>query len=674
MKVILSPAIRFINSMRYAYKFILISMLFYIPLCVVSAMVVNSAYKEVKAADIELQGVQTLSKVFILKNLSEQYRDIRVVLNSKREPSVVEKEQEIKGRLKTALADIKALENDVVNDAATINQMDAFWTQVEKISVSTSSDESGTKAIFQLNNTVVLAVDKIVDAVLDGSGLNADRDGILKGYIKFLRVDVFALNGVLGKARGVGSQGLTQSYLASEVLDLLDALYFQLEAMETGLEVIYQTAVVDESGITQGTFNDVQEGVSFTKRYVDEKVLNATEFSLTWNQFFDRVSEETDKQYLLAEQLLALSGVRVEGKKSEADARMFQILGAVSLVLILTAYLYSAFYVSIQEAINQLVVAADRMAEGDMTVHVDTTANDEMGYLIGRFNDSAYKVRGLVEQATVSAETVFRLAGETNNLSQATNDLIGKQLAGTSQVAVAVTQMNQTVHGIADYTGSAEKAVHETRDEANEGNTIVQQSLEHINALSKDIGVTTESIHALAKDSENIAQVVDEIKGIAAQTNLLALNAAIEAARAGEQGRGFAVVADEVRSLSQRTQNSTASIEGIIEQFILRTQESVQAMNRSLSVANGTVEESKRVGVALDAINEKLNTVVEMNSMISQSVGQQADVATDIDSNINEIRSMGEDAVDKAEGTAGASSKMAEEASALKQALSSFTV
>ena len=203
---------------------------------------------------------------------------------------------------------------------------------------------------------------------------------------------------------------------------------------------------------------------------------------------------------------------------------------------------------------------------------------------------------------------------------------------------------------------------------------IVSQSLKHINALAGDIGSTAEAINALAKDSESIAQVVDEIKGIAAQTNLLALNAAIEAARAGEQGRGFAVVADEVRSLSQRTHNSTSNIEGIIEKFILRTRESVGAMNRSLEVTNDTVEESKRIGVVLDSINEKLNMVVEMNSMITMSVSQQAEAAEDIDNNINAIRSTGEDAVDTAEKTAKASSTMAEEASQLKKALSSFTV
>ncbi len=680
MKVFLSPAIGFINSMRYAYKFILISLLFYIPLCVVSAMVVNTAYKEVTFADNKLTGIHTLSLLLELKKYAEEFRDMRVVWSSLHDQSLITDdtvayEAAIKKRLLNVVSDLEAAKVGVVGVGA--EELGVFRKKIQEVGSKITDVQSGVSANFDFNDSIVAAVDNLIAVVFDRSGINADNDELLKGYIRFIRVDLFALNDLLGKARAVGGQGLTTNYLDSATLDVLDGSYYGLEAAQTEFEPKYKNTLSsgsEEATSTQQSLASILEGVAFLQTYVDEQVMNASSFEISWKQFFERVTQEVAHHYVLADKVRLFAAARIEEKKSAADLRMMQIIIVIALVLVITAYLYVAFYVSIQDAINRLVEGADRMAEGDMTVHIDQCSNDEMGYLIGRFNDSAHKVRGLVKQATISAETVFSLAGETSGMSQKTNSLIGEQLNGTSQVAVAMTQMNQTVHGIADYTGNAEKTVQETRDEATEGGVIVNQSLEHINALAGDIGSTAESINALAKDSESIAQVVDEIKGIAAQTNLLALNAAIEAARAGEQGRGFAVVADEVRSLSQRTHNSTSNIEGIIEKFILRTRESVGAMNRSLEVTNDTVEESKRIGVVLDSINEKLNLVVEMNSMITMSVGQQAEAAEDIDNNINAIRSTGEDAVDTAEKTANASAKMAEEASQLKKALSSFTV
>ncbi len=680
MKVFLSPAVGFINSMRYAYKFILISLLFYIPLCVVSSMVVNTAYKEVTFADNKLTGIHTLSLLLELRKYAEEYRDMRLVWASLFDQSLttddtVAFEAAIKKKLLNVVSDLEVAKADIVGVGA--EELEVFRQKVQEVGSKVTDVQSGVSANFDFNHSIVAAVDNLIAVVFDRSGINADNDELLKGYIRFIRVDLFALNDLIGKTRAVGGQGLTTNYLDSATLDVLDGSYYGLEAAQTEFEPKYKNTVSngsEEAASSQQSLTSILEGVTFLQRYVDEQVMNASSFEITWKQYFERVTQEVAHSYVLADKVRLFAAARIEEKKSAADLRMMQIISVIALVLVITAYLYLAFYVSIQESINRLVAGADRMAEGDMTVHINQRSNDEMGYLIGRFNDSAHKVRGLVKQATVNAETVFSLAGETSGMSQKTNSLIGKQLDGTSQVAVAMTQMNQTVHGIADYTGNAEKAVQETRDEATEGGLIVSQSLEHINALAGDIGATAEAINALAKDSESIAQVVDEIKGIASQTNLLALNAAIEAARAGEQGRGFAVVADEVRSLSQRTHNSTSNIEGIIEKFILRTRESVESMNRSLEVTNDTVEESKRIGVVLDSINEKLNRVVEMNSMITMSVSQQAEAAEDIDNNINAIRSTGEDAVDTAEKTAKASSEMAEEASQLKKALSSFTV
>ena len=309
-----------------------------------------------------------------------------------------------------------------------------------------------------------------------------------------------------------------------------------------------------------------------------------------------------------------------------------------------------------------------------MTVRLEQRSNDEMGRLIMRFNLSTERVRELVTQVAASADKVTQLAENVKGYSRQSSSGISSQMGRTQQVAAAISELTNTVQGVADYSRRAEELVSKTSENARRGSEQVGESLRQVSSLSEDIQLTSTTINELARDSQKIAQVIDEIKSIAAQTNLLALNAAIEAARAGEQGRGFAVVADEVRSLSQRTQDSTGNIEAIIDNFLKKIEQAVAAMAHSSEVAGGTVEDSRAVGAVFDEIRQDLNDVVSMTSQIALSVNQQAQVAHEIDQNIHDIRDSGDEATRQAEATAQTSEDMALEASQLKTILSAFKV
>ena len=421
-------------------------------------------------------------------------------------------------------------------------------------------------------------------------------------------------------------------------------------------------------------YSALLEGTTEIGNYIDLNILTASDYDTPPLQVLESITQYIDPQFVYEQKILGLVKEKVALIKTEAEEKMMLMLGTVIFVLLALLYLYVGFYLSIQESIRHLVIASDRMAKGDMTITLSSQSEDEMGDLTKHFNEAAENMRALVTQVNESADSVFAVARQTKEHSIKTRESINSQLEGTSQVAVAVAQMTQEAHGVAEYGRQAQEAVQETRDEANQGSEIVKQSLQSIEQLCGEIRKTTGSINALAKDSDNIADVVNEIKGIASQTNLLALNAAIEAARAGEQGRGFAVVADEVRSLSQRTHAATGNIEKMIGDFIEHINESVLAMDRSEKVAESAVKESNQIGFALDKINEKLEIMVDMNGKISQSVVHQAEVADDIDKNVIGIREMGESAVSRAEKTATATTEMEDDANRLKAALSSFKV
>jgi len=675
MKALFTPAIKLINMMRYAYKFTLISLLFYIPLFVTSYMIVNVAYQSIQAADNKSQGVVIIEYILKIKRHAAYNRDYHIAASIYRDQEFLSKESRNRARINDAIFEMQATKLSLLENAGLVEQLDVLLALTKKLAVDQASHAQDPKNLFEDNNEFIESLGVFYSLVVETSGLSTEIDPQVVGTLGLISGDLFALNALSGKARAGAAFAMTFDYPPSLTFDFLDFVFVELDKLKPVIEKSSLVVVPDDRRLdVKNEYEAMISGITEIINYLDFNILTASTYDIPIQKVLEDLSVHVDAQYSYMHRILGMVSEKIALKKADAEIQMIETLVAVVAVLLITFYLYVGFYLSIQESIKQLVDASDRMAKGDMTLSLTSQSDDEMGDLTDHFNETAENMRTLIKKVNASADNVFRVANETKERSIKTRESINSQLDGTSQVAVAVTEMTQTAHGVADYTRQAQKAVQETRDEANQGGGIVKMSLQNIEKLCAEIRKTTESINILAKDSESIAQVVDEIKGIASQTNLLALNAAIEAARAGEQGRGFAVVADEVRSLSQRTHASTTNIQTIIERFLKRIDESVEAMNRSGEVAEGTVQESSMIGIVLDTINEKLETMVEMNNMIAHSVAQQAEVSEEIDQNVNEIREMGEGAVVRAEKTAAATAGMADDANSLKEALSSFKV
>ena len=675
MKFLFVPAIKLINMMRYAYKFTLISLLFYIPLFVTSYLIVDVAYKSILAADYKSQGVAIVGHILKIKQHAEYYRDNRIVSALYTADEFVSKGSRNKARINDAVFEMQSEGFELLENPVLVDQLDVLLELAKKLDAEQGIRTPDLKTLFENNNVFIEDLVVFYSLVVETSGLAAESDAQVTGTLGLIANDLFSLNTLSGQSRAGAAFAMTFDYPDSITFDFVDALFVELDKLKSVIEKSSLVAVPEsQRQAVKVEYEAMIAGVAQVVNYLDLNVLTAASYDIPPPKVIEELSQYIDAQYDYAHKILDLVNAKVDLKKADAELKMAETLIAVVIVLLVTFYLYVGFYLSIQESIKQLVEASDRMAKGDMTLLLRSQSDDEMGDLTEHFNETAENMRSLIKKVNTSADSVFQVANETKERSMKTRESINSQLDGTSQVAVAVTEMTQTAHGVADYTRQAQKAVQETGDEANQGGGIVKMSLQNIEKLCAEIRTTTESINILAKDSESIAQVVDEIKGIASQTNLLALNAAIEAARAGEQGRGFAVVADEVRSLSQRTHASTTNIQAIIERFLKRIDESVEAMNKSGEVAEGTVQESSMIGTVLDTINEKLETMVEMNNMIAHSVAQQAEVSEEIDQNVNEIREMGEGAVVRAEKTSAATAAMAEDANSLKEALSSFKV
>ena len=289
--------------------------------------------------------------------------------------------------------------------------------------------------------------------------------------------------------------------------------------------------------------------------------------------------------------------------------------------------------------LQQMIASMRTIAEGgaDLTRRLHAPAGDEMAEFSHWFNAFVERVHRMVNQLTQSAATLTRTADDLADSSRTASQGTVAQRQEIAQVAAAVNQMSGTVQEVANNVATAATDAGSADQEANAGKQVVAETMHSIRALARDIQRASNVISQLQKESENIGSVLDVIRGIAEQTNLLALNAAIEAARAGEQGRGFAVVADEVRTLASRTQSSTEEIHAMIERLQSGARDAVAVMEQGRRQAEDSVLQAEKAGTSLAEITRAVSVIKDMTNQIAVASREQSQVTGEINRSIGSI-------------------------------------
>ena len=275
--------------------------------------------------------------------------------------------------------------------------------------------------------------------------------------------------------------------------------------------------------------------------------------------------------------------------------------------------------------------------EGDLTHRLAITSQDELGELASSFNRFVDKIHAMVRQITDMTFQLTALVGQVSEQAHRSEQAMERQRHETDQVATAINEMSSAAQEVARSAQGASVAAQKTDEEGQMAKRVVDGSIQQIHSLVSDIRSSGSSLDSLQQDVTSIVSVLGVIRSIADQTNLLALNAAIEAARAGEAGRGFAVVADEVRALASRTQQSTQEIQGMIDRLQQGTDEAVQAMRRSSEAGVGTSEQANQAGESLDAMAQLIGTINSMNAQIASAAEEQTAVAEEINRSVHQI-------------------------------------
>jgi methyl-accepting chemotaxis protein len=350
------------------------------------------------------------------------------------------------------------------------------------------------------------------------------------------------------------------------------------------------------------------------------------------------------------------------------------VVGVLVVATILTLLFAWLLTNSITQPIALALEAAEGIAEGNLTRPIKVDGKDEAGRLLAAMLKMQEKLRDTLQRISGSATQLASAAEELNTVTDESARGLSQQNKEIEQAATAVNQMTSAVEEVARNAVSTSDASKSATTSASDGRELVMETVGAIERMSGDVQSTAELIGNLANESRDIGKVLDVIRGLADQTNLLALNAAIEAARAGEAGRGFAVVADEVRALAHRTQQSTSEIERMIGSIQGGTDKAVDSMRNSTERAESTLSIAKGAGIALDTINLAISQINERNLVIASAAEEQAQVAREVDRNLVNIRDLSVQSATGASQTSAASSELSRLAVDLNSMVSRFRV
>ncbi len=676
MNSLLYPAIAFMNRLSFGMKFSLVSVLFFVPMLLSNYYLVRESYRAFVGTRTELQSLELLGSTLQVRRSMEDWKDLVRIESIIGQTGNVEALGTRLSRIEAELsAQLQALAP--VSDAP--EQVAEFNARRDELvaGLRAAQAEQSLQSKAAMAETLLGQSQVMIKLVAGQSGLSQDLEREVRLLAELLTSVTPAISASLGQGRAVGSYTFGQGYLNSDASNTLDNLVLELEKLQVQYAAQLQDALAASEAARRrldALASASRESLQVSSDILQDEVIMADALDRPWEQFYERISAQMAKTYELNDGVLDFLAVELGERLEQKRLLMTLLLSALAVVLCLVAHLYAGFYASTRASLRSLGEIMGKVADGDLTVRFQVRSRDELGELGQVFNTTVAQVRELIERVGQTVAEVERQAGRVESVSGESNQTVSEQRGQIEQVATAMNEMSATAQAVATSAEAAVGSAQSVNEETVNGRALVVAQVGGIQRLASEIEQSVTVINQLAGDSQAISQVLDVIKTIAEQTNLLALNAAIEAARAGEQGRGFAVVADEVRGLAQRTQKSTAEIEQMIARLQNGVGAAVKTMHSSHALAEDTVGQSAQVELALEHILDAVGLIVDQNQQIAAAAEQQTAVAHDIDRNIVAINEAGQRTAEGAGHTEQASRELTQLVGHLQQLIAAFRV
>ncbi|YCH22449.1 methyl-accepting chemotaxis protein [Pseudomonas sp. D1-3] len=634
---LLKPGIRVLERVSFARKFQLLFVLFVIPLGYALWVMTSTNLERIEVLRSEVDGMHGVQALGAVEQELHQQRFLlaRWKGNDKAAEALL---RERSGKLGEAL-EAAAEQVKLTPSKETGPQLDALQASVADLDLAVLGKMALLDALERYQKTLSLLT-VLREQVATDSGLILDP--FLDTYLMMEQMTqtLPRLSDNLGNFASQGYGSLVAQHFTLQNRVAVRDLRRSLE--QAGAQIAKSRTALQQASpramqTLQQPYAQVEEGLQAFLAEVDRDMFEASPMVLQPAQFVQQVQGLQERVSVLRQAVYGQFNANIGDYQDDARQDMLHTTLIFAVLTLLALYLLLCLNASIRRSTAGIIQAAEGLRDGDLRVRMQVHGADDLAAISTALNTAVAQLRdsmqGVGQEGQSLEETVRNLG------SQAAGSLnaVEQQQAQMSQIATAATQMAATAQSVAQSCEQAAQEAGQTREIANQSNQRSARTSASMRELSERLAGSAQTLQKLRQQTEQITRVVDVIKGIAEQTNLLALNAAIEAARAGEQGRGFAVVADEVRSLSQRTQNSTAEIAQTVGDLHKVVGQSVAEMEQAMHQAEGDVGNVLAMSADLDGIVESVQRVSDRLAQIATAAEQQAATADEVSGNIQQV-------------------------------------
>lgn len=672
MKILLSPSIKLMGRLNYPWKITLISLLFLVPLIAISVLLVSELNKEIDKTIKEQGGLEYIKGARqIYQHLPEHMGLMNAYLNEADgfKEEIFSKRQQIKTDL-VALDELAARYAEELGTGSLWAGIKQDWIELEQRSFELPADDVLTEHLNLMNKMFAL-----FEQISQASGLVLDPDidtsFVMEAVVYRAPRVIDSMGQLRALAVGAAAAGWV-SFKQKVQLNMITAnVNENLLSVEKAISIAFKANQQLKAQLMLDRDQVKKQVVAYSER-VNEDILEPDLIEAEVTDIYAAGSVAIASVYTLYDGFLVSLDSLFNDRLDRLKAKRNQILTGILLLSALVIYLLLGFYSVIVTTIQSLEYSMRKIAAGDLTVSVESVTNDELNNVATSINEMVSHLHGLITRLDEQAGLLASSSSELLATTDGSKGVAVAQQQQAKQIARAMSGMLQAINESAMNAEAASVDAKEADIEANEGGAVIRKTIVSIETLAEEVSEAALEVRKLEQNSVDIASVLDVIGGIADQTNLLALNAAIEAARAGEHGRGFAVVADEVRTLAGRTQESTAKIQDMVERLQENTKKSVAVMEKNKKSATGMAAGALNASVSIDKIVSKVTHIMDKTNQVADATSSQSLLAKEVDSHIDKVSEGAQSSATAAGQVAQASKELAGLSADLQAAVAHF--
>lgn len=667
-----SLGIKFLNNLSFTRKFQVILFTLLLPILYASIVIYNDNANRIELIENKITGIETVNSLKPLRIIAGKHRGNSAQFlsgNQSVESAIISLEQEMEKAINAA---INNLNNPFYSEKSrqNIKKLQQEWKYAALQSIKGKSPIHS----FNTHTQWIKNTDNLISDIATQSGLNRDLNIITH---KLMDITVFSapqLQEQLGQLRAVGSGVATKGKFDSKSFTLATSLLNKIKNILIKIEYDFSILENISTSYSHSELKQVQSSIDNFAKISDEQLLEPDVPTVNGKDYFAAGTHAITQTSILLQAVNNTYENELKENESSMIQSMILSLGSFFLLFLISCYLFISLKITVDFNAHVTQKMAADLEEGRLNQEYSSDSKDELGNTINALKTSYEKLRGIVSKVRNHSDTLSNSSSTLSQVASEVNQLGEEQKNRVAVISTAATELAATAKEVSFHCEEAAAKMHDSQQQASLGAQHSHASAEVIRTLASNVRNAGDEISELAQQAASISTVIDVIKAIAEQTNLLALNAAIEAARAGEQGRGFAVVADEVRTLATRTQDSTNEIENTISSLQQVAEKAVLAMSTSCDQANQSETEAIKTGEILSDIETSINDVSGLIEQVATAGVQQAEAANEIAQNIVAVDDASNDLLTKSQNMSSIADEVGHDSLELDKQMQSFTV